>query len=102
MQGPSGVSVHTGSSCVNPIVIEPPPNSLDLKDHAAKFVDDSSEYILTVDRTTTEKLWMAVVTFYKDAKIRPNKLHKGLVVHFSGEAGVDAGALRKKFFFRMP
>ena len=72
-----------------------------LKDHAAKFVDDSSEYILTVDRTTTEKLWMAVVTFYKGAKICLNKLHKGFVVHFSGEAGADAGALRREFL-RMP
>ena len=98
MQGPSGIGVHTGSSCVDPIVIEP--NSLEslLKDHAAKCVDDSSEYLLTVDRTTTEKLWMAVVTFYKGAKIRPNKLHKGLVIHFSGEAGADAGALRREFF----
>ena len=69
-----------------------------LKDHAAKFVDDSSEYLLTVDRTTPEKLWIAVVTFYKGAKIRPNQLHKGLVVHFSGEAGADAGALRREFF----
>ena len=96
-QGPSGIS---GSSCVNAIVIEPPPKSLEslLKDHAAKFVDDSSEYLLTVDRTTPEKLWIAVVTFYKGAKIRPNKLHKGLVVHFSGEAGADAGALRREFF----
>ena len=43
-QGPSGIS---GSSCVNAIVIEPPPKSLEsfLKDHAAKFVDDSSEYL---------------------------------------------------------
>ena len=53
MQGPSGVSVHTGSSCANPIVIEAPPKSLEslLKDHAAnyKFVDDSSECLLTVD-----------------------------------------------------
>ena len=66
MQGPSSISVHTGSSCVDPIVIEPQPNSLEsiLKDHAAKFVDESSEYLLTVDRTTTEKLWMSIVTFY--------------------------------------
>ena len=74
MQGPSGIS---GSSCVNAIVIEPPPKSLEslLKDHAVKFVDDSSEYLLTVDRTTPEKLWIVVVTFYKGAEIRPNKLH---------------------------
>lgn len=100
MQGPSSISVRTGSSCVDPIVIEPQPNSLEsiLKDHAAKFVDESSEYLLTVDRTTTEKLWMSVVTFYKGAKVRPNKLHKGLVIHFSGEAGADAGALRREFF----
>ena len=62
MQGPSSISVRTGSSCVDPIVIEPQPNSLEgiLKDHAAKFVDESSEYLLTVDRTTTEKLCMDV------------------------------------------
>ena len=82
MQGPSSISVRTGSSCVDPIVIEPQPNSLEsiLKDHAAKFVDESSEYLLTVDRITTEKLWMSVVTFYKVQKVCPNKLHKGLVI----------------------
>ena len=38
MQGPSGISVHTGSSCANPIVIKPPPKSLEslLKNHAAR------------------------------------------------------------------
>ena len=100
MQGPSSISVRTNSSCVDPIVIEPQPNSLEsiLKDHAAKFVDESNEYLLTVDRTTTEKLWMSVVTFYKGAKVGPNKLHKGLVIQFSGEAGADAGVLRREFF----
>ena len=53
MQGPSGIS---GSSCANQIVFEAPPKSLEslLKDHAAKFVDDSSECLLTVDQTNPE------------------------------------------------
>lgn len=64
-----------------------------LQSHAAKMVDDLSEYSLFVDRTSRESLWLAVVAFYKNNKLRPNKMSKRLVVSFQGEVGADAGFL---------
>ena len=34
---------------------------------------------------------MYTLHFKVTTNIRPNKLHKNLVVHFSGDAGADAG-----------
>ncbi len=51
-----------------------------------------------MDRTSAEAFWLAVVSFYKNAKLRPQKLSKRLVVSFEGEAGADAGSLRREFF----
>ena len=64
------------------------------------MVNQSSEYSLSVDRTTADSLWLSTVSFYKGAKVRPEKLRKQLVVSFSktGEIGADSGALRKEFF----
>lgn len=64
------------------------------------MLDDSSEYKLSVDRTTPDKLWQSAVCFYKSAKLKPHKLRKELVIEFdkSGEVGADSGALRREFF----
>ena len=69
-----------------------------LQRHAATNVDEHAEYSLTVDRTSRESLWRSVVGLYKSALLRPKKLRKRLVVSFEGEAGADAGSLRKEFF----
>ena len=103
MPGPSGIgldSTDSVGSSLDPIIIDSPPQSLEgvLKAHASKYIDECSEYTLTVDRTTREHLWTTVLSFYKGAKVKPNKLHKLLVIQFVGEAGADAGALRKEFF----
>ena len=64
------------------------------------MLDQSSEYILSINRSTPEHFWLGVTSFYKGAIARPQKLKRLLVVNFidSGELGSDAGALRKEFF----
>lgn len=84
-------------------VIEDHPHFADvgaLLNHCAKIVDQSSEYILSIDRSTPEHFWLALTSFYKGAISKPQKLRKSLVVNFvnTGESGSDSGALRKEFF----
>ena len=71
-----------------------------LMSHAIKVLDHSEEFRLSVDRSTEETLWNTVICFYKNAKNKPSKLRKELVVDFSasGEVGADSGALRREFF----
>ena len=71
-----------------------------LLNHSAKVLDQSSEYILSIDRSTKEHFWLAMTSFYKGAISKPQKLRRPLVVNFvnTGEIGSDAGALRKEFF----
>ena len=68
--------------------------------HSSKMVHQFSEYSLTVDRSSRDNFWMAVLSFYKGALRKPEKLKKCLTVTFvnSGEQGSDAGALKKEFF----
>ena len=68
--------------------------------HQNKVVDQLAEYALSVDRTTSEKLWQSAICFYKNAMIKPGKLFKELVIHYNGEAGADSGALRREFFLK--
>lgn len=65
----------------------------------SQVIDQSSEYSISVNRTTADSLWLSAVSFYKGAMVRPAKLRKQLVVNFSetGEIGADSGALRKEF-----
>ena len=71
-----------------------------LLDHAKSVVDHSSEYILSIDRSTPERFWLGVTSFYKGAIAKPQKLKRPLAVNFvnTGEHGSDAGALKKEFF----
>ena len=71
-----------------------------LLDHARKVLDQSSEYILAIDRSTPEHFWLGVTSFYKGAIAKPQKLMRPLAVTFvnTGELGSDAGALKKEFF----
>ena len=71
-----------------------------LADHAEKVIDQSSEYILSIDRSTPERFRLGVTSFYKGAIAKPQKLKRSLVVNFvnTGELGSDPAALRKEFF----
>ena len=66
--------------------------------HQNKVVDQLAEYALSVDRTTSEKLWQSAICFYKNAMIKPVKLFKEPVIHYNGEAGAYSGALQREFF----
>ena len=90
-----------GSQC-NPIDVDTNPQSLGalLQRHADKIINQSAEYTLSVNRTTSDNLWLSLTAFYKSAKLKPEKLRKQLVIQYSetGEIGADSGALRKEFF----
>ena len=66
--------------------------------HQNEVLDPLAEHVLSIDRSTPEKLWQMAVCFYKNAMVKPGKLCKELVVHFKGEAGADSGALRCEIF----
>lgn len=99
--GPSTSNPSEGSR-EHPIEVDKTPQSLEtlLQAHSSQVIDSSSEYSLSVDRTSGESLWLSATSFYKRAMVRPEKLRKQLVVSFSetGEIGADSGALRKEFF----
>ena len=65
-----------------------------------KFIDKFSEFCLSVDRSSPEHFWMSVLSFYKGAICKPEKLKRSLVVTYerTGKQGCDAGALKKEFF----
>ena len=60
---------------------------------AGKIQD--SKYILTVDR---EEVWSGALAFYKKAQVDTSKLWQDLTVCFSGEEGLDGGAIKIEFF----
>lgn len=86
----------------SPIVIEDEDFSLRslLTCHARKIMDLTSEYSISVNRSTPDSLWQAVMSFYKGSKTKSYKLKKELVIEFcgTGEVGADSGALRREFF----
>ena len=61
-------------------------------------IDTFSEYKLSVDRSTANNLWQSIMCFYKNAKVKPEKLKKELCIEFVGEKGFDSGSLRVEFF----
>lgn len=71
-----------------------------LQAHRSDILDLSSEYILSVDRSTSKKLWQSAICFYKSCMTKPFKLRRELVVQYdsTGEVGADTGALRREFF----
>lgn len=71
-----------------------------LSEKSSKSISQYSEFHLTVDRSSPQRFWASVVSFYKGALHNHDKLKRCLVVVFenSGEQGYDAGALRKEFF----
>ncbi len=87
-----------GTSASWPIVVSEVLTGQELlTSFSRQVVNDSADYVLSVDRSNQESLWMAVISFYKNAKSRPQKLQKQ-VVHFKGEAGADSGSLQWEFF----
>lgn len=88
----------------SPIVIEDEIEPLTLQallqDHSAKVMNKTSEYRLSVNRSTPDTLWQSVMSFYKSSKVKSYKLKQELVIDFSetGEVGADSGALRREFF----
>ena len=112
-QGSSGnVTVSSATSSVSAVHQESGSRSLCIKrrcytniqdlllDHARKVLDQSSEYILSIDRSTPEHFWLGVTSFYKGAISKPQKLMRPLVVNFvnTDELGSDAVALKREFF----
>ena len=71
-----------------------------LQAHKSDIMDSSAEHVLSVDRSTSQKIWHSAVCFYKSAMTKPLKLHKELIIQFdaTGEVGADSGALRHEFF----
>ena len=71
-----------------------------LRVHSEGVINSTSEYSLSVDRSSVERLWLSATSFYKGAMVRPEKLTRQLVVSFTetGEIGADSGALRNEFF----
>lgn len=70
-----------------------------LLNHCAMIVDQSSEHIPSINRSTPEHFWLALTSFYKGAISKPQKLKKSLVVKFVNtcESRGESGALRKDF-----
>lgn len=107
IDGSSGEVLKSSSplqsgSASKPIEIGDEPMTLQHLLHlqADKVLDMSSEYTLTVNRSTGESLWQTVMSFYKSSLAKSYKLRKELVIDFrgTGEVGADSGALRKEFF----
>ena len=62
--------------------------------HASIHMDGSDEVVLKTNRAV---LWNKAKVFYKRAIACPEMLKKTLMIEFSGEEGVDAGALLFEF-----
>ena len=79
---------------------DPPSLQSLLQAHRNEIMESSSEHMLSVDRSTSQKIWQSAVCFYKSAMAQPVKLRKELIVQFdaTGEVGADSGALRREFF----
>lgn len=89
-----------GPSSSGNATIKQPLSATDLiSSHAYRILDQSSEFIVNINRSSPEAFWMAVVAFYKGARGNLSKLKQSLVVNFvnTGECGADCGALRKEF-----
>lgn len=90
-----------GPSSSGNATIKQPLSATDLiSSHAYRILDQSSEFMVNIDRSSPEAFWMAVVAFYKGGRGNLSKLKQSLVVNFvnTGECGADCGALRKEFF----
>ena len=92
-------TAEAGCRTTNLILLDEPTSGKDvLVAHSKSVLSSSGEYVLIIDRTSKDKLWLAVVSFYKGAIKDERKLRRELVIEFDGEAGADFGALRQEFF----
>ena len=66
-----------------------------LKQHSDTVMDNTEDVHIIVARSC---IWNKAKVFYKAALNKPQVLRKNLVVQFSGEEGVDLGALKKRIF----
>ena len=69
--------------------------SCPLKKLASKIINDDEETYLEMNRNC---LWNKAKLFYKKATTDVEILKKNLIISFSGEEGVDGGALKNEFF----
>lgn len=81
-------------SCVTSISRDGPMHVI-LKAHAEKEIDFDHDVTLITSR---DRVWQTAKQFYKAALSNTSRLTRNLVVEFTGEEGVDAGALRSEFF----
>lgn len=66
-----------------------------LKAHAEREINFNHDITLFTSR---EHVWLTAKQFYKAALSNTSRLTRNLVIEFSGEEGVDVGALRSEFF----
>ena len=74
-----------------------PDETLDslISHHSAQFIRRVRDSWIEVDRGN---MYSRATHFYKSAKGYPQKLAMNFVVEFTGEEGIDAGALKGDFF----
>ena len=66
-----------------------------ISQHSARFINRERDSWIEVSRSN---MYSRATHFYKSAKASPQKLAKNFVVEFTGEEGIDAGALKGDFF----
>lgn len=62
------------------------------------MIDFSNDVTIIVNRHC---LFNKAKVWYKCAMADPSRLKKNLMIHFTGESGIDAGALKNEFFTRV-
>ena len=66
-----------------------------LREYSDRVIDRQQFMQLEVKR---DRLWRTAMGFYKNSLRCPDRLLKEFVVEFTGEEGIDGGALRCEFF----
>ena len=69
-----------------------------LSDLAARLIDFDRDITISVNRSC---ILNKAIIWYKVALVNSSRLRKNLTIEFSGEARLDAGALRNEFFTTM-
>ena len=80
-----------------PAAVVPTTQTL-LENLASQVIDFNNDITIIVNRNV---LYNKAKVWYKCAMADPSRLKKNLMIHFTGESGIDAGALRNEFFTRV-
>lgn len=105
LPGPSSVSSQRATDVRNcsPAPI-PPSRSLPTKAvtlgsllQQLASVEVNTDQICDLE-VSRDKLWRQAASFYKNSAHARERLHKSLSIEFTGEDGVDGGALKNDFF----